>query len=1311
MGKSAKFELAQSGLDISKKFPLGSLKQNLRDKDMLTGSKIPNMYARYLLNNDEIVVEDVTYAPALLKAVDEVVVNTLDHARNMLKSCKYDDELQVTLIKLNLDMESGTIIIYNNGQGVPVEVHNKANKYLPQIFFDEGYQGSNVKKPEDSTTGGTNGVGAKLTNEFSSSFKLDTVYKRYVLKNNKNVFDSYVRYRQNWKGGLSNYSTPKLTKVECKPYTKITFKLLYDEIFGTSFANIKDVLDKLVHMRLIMASIFVNWATNNKCKVMYNDKDIDVTKFSQLSKYLSPNIVDVHEVTLYHKKQKGFVWNLVFAIGNHEKETGVHLPQLTNINGVMSVSGRHTEHLTNLIHAKVKNIMVKDYHQQNLRLQKALIHRYLFIFGNFLIGGEFFTGQTKEHADVTKDHINNIIFGDKLDEVAYKVAKFVNQDLNANKKDKPIKETKIINGKGIEDAKYAGIMKKKYIHKRYLLLCEGDSALQFCTNGYSYKNPKTGEFNYDPNYIGLLKLGGVIANIKKWYMETLFGKKYVKADESANTANNSDYEDCMDDYEEDNKSEDDKDFSFTTDHINDYFSSERKIVLKDKLMNNVFFKTFLLMTGLNINYKYLEGDPDYERQLAELRYDAIVCCVDQDHDGKGLIFSLILNIFVTFWPTLFARDFVKRFETPIIRLKPKTKKYEMIEFQHIFQFDEWAKSNGHLLKHYDLKYVKGLAGNSKLHARELFKGFEHKLFVYVYDKHAQKVFNKFFGADSEPRKEFLRKPYKSMPIELINKQISTLKVSVSKHANYELGMHQKLRLPRAIPSFIDGFTSVGRKIFYTAMLQWSNSSTNSIKINNFQAHVQIRTAYQHGDGPLINAIFKMIMVCSGGGKQLPLLLPDGTGASRSGGKHPAARYVSTILNKDLTRLLFPSDDMQLLDYKVEEGQEIEPKYFVPIIPMAILESISAPACGWMIKCWARCAFDVINIVKQLIYLDSEECAINTSHILEPKLCECGYTGYSRYYKGKPTSFGLYEYDEESRVLTINELPLRVWFKNYVSKITKEKMYVEVDANNNRMSKADIAKNPKSVIKRQIFDNTHSNSCNDDYICIEIIFCKPKNGFDPVEYIKNNYGNDQIDCFTDYFQLYKILSDNINLLNENEDVKEFKAYSEVIFSWYKVRRDMYSKRIDRQLIIKELEIVRKRNVVKYIEMLPKLYPLIKKCANIEAANNLLKNEGFIGFNEADYSKIGSFKTEDIRTNVLDVKPTYAYLLDKITMSKVVKSRLDDLRAKLAKLEADFEEYKRLMKLGSFKGANIWISELDELEAVIRRGKADSWGIGN
>ena len=54
--------------------------------------------------------------------------------------------------------------MYNNGKGIPVEIHSKEKIWIPEMIFGHLLSSSNYDDDEKKLTGGRNGYGAKLTN-------------------------------------------------------------------------------------------------------------------------------------------------------------------------------------------------------------------------------------------------------------------------------------------------------------------------------------------------------------------------------------------------------------------------------------------------------------------------------------------------------------------------------------------------------------------------------------------------------------------------------------------------------------------------------------------------------------------------------------------------------------------------------------------------------------------------------------------------------------------------------------------------------------------------------------------------------------------------------------------------------------------------------------------------------------------------------------------------------------------------------------------------------------------------------------------
>ena len=104
--------------------------------------------------------------------------------------------------------------MYNDGNGIPVEMHKEEGVYVPELIFGHLLTSSNYNDNEKKVTGGRNGYGAKLANIFSTEFVVETCDG-----------SRERRYRQVFKNNMGEKCEPVVTK--CKPtdnWTCITFK-------------------------------------------------------------------------------------------------------------------------------------------------------------------------------------------------------------------------------------------------------------------------------------------------------------------------------------------------------------------------------------------------------------------------------------------------------------------------------------------------------------------------------------------------------------------------------------------------------------------------------------------------------------------------------------------------------------------------------------------------------------------------------------------------------------------------------------------------------------------------------------------------------------------------------------------------------------------------------------------------------------------------------------------------------------------------------------------------------------------------------
>ncbi len=98
-------------------------------------------------------------------SLDEILVNAADNIQRDKKT---------NTIKVNIDQKQNRITVWNNGKGIPIEMHKEHGCYVPELVFGHLLTSSNYDDKQKKVTGGRNGYGAKLTNIFSKRFTVET---------------------------------------------------------------------------------------------------------------------------------------------------------------------------------------------------------------------------------------------------------------------------------------------------------------------------------------------------------------------------------------------------------------------------------------------------------------------------------------------------------------------------------------------------------------------------------------------------------------------------------------------------------------------------------------------------------------------------------------------------------------------------------------------------------------------------------------------------------------------------------------------------------------------------------------------------------------------------------------------------------------------------------------------------------------------------------------------------------------------------------------------------------------------------------
>ncbi len=182
--------------------------------------------------------------------------------------------------------------------------------------------------------------------------------------------------------------------------------------------------------------------------------------------------------------------------------------------------------------------------------------------------------------------------------------------------------------------------------------------------------------------------------------------------------------------------------------------------------------------------------------------------------------------------------------------------------------------------------------------------------------------------------------------------------------NEYLGYAKYVVESRAIPSVIDGFKPTARKVAFVADQVWKKGDEKPMKVFQIAGRVAATAFYHHGNASLEATIIGMAQDFK---NSMPIFQGIGQFGSLRSPEAGAPRYVGVKFNKNF-RLLYK--DFELVDPQYEEGEEIEPRFFLPIIPTVLLNGSAGIAVGFATNILNRHPVDLIDACTDV--LDGKE---------------------------------------------------------------------------------------------------------------------------------------------------------------------------------------------------------------------------------------------------------------------------------------------------------------------------------------------------
>ena len=515
-----------------------------------------------------------------------------------------------------------------------------------------------------------------------------------------------------------------------------------------------------------------------------------------------------------------------------------------------------------------------------------------------------------------------------------------------------------------------------------------------------------------------------------------------------------------------------------------------------QLTSNQEFNDLKKILGLQQGKEY--------KDVSELRYGRLMIMTDADNDGSH-IKGLILNMIDYFWPSLLNLGFVVSMVTPIIKA---TRGNQVKSFYTDSTFRSWY-GNGQ--PGWRIKYYKGLGTSTSTEAREYFKKIEDLTVKFDTDVMSDKSITLAFDKKkADDRKSWLLENTAKEATELEVSYGKIKQLAISDFVHKDLVNFSLADLKRSIAHVCDGLKPSQRKVMYSC---FQKNLTAEMKVAQLAAFVAEKSAYHHGEVSLAETIVKLANDYTGS-NNINLLEPCGQFGTRlMGGKDASqTRYIFTRLTPEARNIFDPRDD-PILTYLDDDGRSIEPDFYIPTLPMVLVNGTEGIGTGF--SCYVP-PFNPKDIRENILsFLDGKP-------IKRMKPWFKGFKGTVFEQDDSWVTQGVWS--TIGRTVKVTELPPGRWTQDY-----KEHL--------------------DSLVEKKIISGFTNNSTTEN-----------------VDFLIQDYNGK--DVVKDLKLQKTFRTSNMHLFHPTRGIHKYETPEEILMDFITLRREYYNKR--KEYLIKVLE---------------------------------------------------------------------------------------------------------------------------------------------
>jgi DNA topoisomerase-2 len=321
---------------------------------------------------------------------------------------------------------------------------------------------------------------------------------------------------------------------------------------------------------------------------------------------------------------------------------------------------------------------------------------------------------------------------------------------------------------------------------------------------------------------------------------------------------------------------------------------------------------------------------------------------------------------------------------------------------------------------------------------------------------------------------------------------------------------------RMIGSAVDGLKPSARKVVYTIRKR----NITEQKVSRLAPAVAEETEYLHGEASLQGVIINMSQNFVGS-NNFSILEPKGNFGSRQIPASSAPRYIFSKKSNYFDKIFNKLDDA-ILSHQEFEGNAIEPKFYIPIVPLLLINGSEGMGTGFAQKILPRNIKDITKAIREILATG------DTKNKLIPDYIN---------YKGKiqpGSSVGSWEIVgtfniENTTNITITEIPIGYSLSSYTKVLNR-------------------------LVEDNIIKSFEDLSENDEFLFKLSV---------PRTFTKLSKGE-----ILDKLKLIKRVTENYTCIDENNSIRVFESAKDILKYYVEIRKKFYEKR--RLYLISKIE---------------------------------------------------------------------------------------------------------------------------------------------